>query len=169
MRRRKLLAIGAASAALLALAGGVASLGRPGLEEGRLSPGAREVLAALGRAMLDGTLPGPPAQHAAIAGLLERVERLVAALPGHAKGELSQLLALLASEPGRRMFAGLSAHWPEATVAQLQQALQEMRFSSLALRQQAYLALHDIVGAAWFADPATWAAIGYPGPAPMPA
>ena len=39
-----------------------------------------------------------------------------------------------------------------------------MRLSSVTLRQQAYHALHDIVNGAYFADPATWTALGYPGP-----
>ena len=36
--------------------------------------------------------------------------------------------------------------------------------STLSLKQQAYQALHDIVGAAYFSDPGTWALLGYPGP-----
>jgi hypothetical protein len=62
------------------------------------------------------------------------------------------------------MLAGLEAPWPQATVAQVQSALQEMRVSSIALRQQAYLALHDIASGAYFSGPATWAQLGYPGP-----
>jgi hypothetical protein len=39
-----------------------------------------------------------------------------------------------------------------------------MRQSGLALRQQAYLGLHEIVGGAYFSDESTWASVGYPGP-----
>jgi hypothetical protein len=39
-----------------------------------------------------------------------------------------------------------------------------MRTSSLQLRQQAYQALHDLVGSAYFSDAATWHLLGYPGP-----
>jgi hypothetical protein len=39
-----------------------------------------------------------------------------------------------------------------------------MRVSALSLRQQAYQALHDIVGSAYFSDPRTWGILGYPGP-----
>ena len=49
-------------------------------------------------------------------------------------------------------------------MAQLQKALQSMRVSTLSLRQQAYHALHDIVGGAYFSDAQTWAQLGYPGP-----
>ena len=46
----------------------------------------------------------------------------------------------------------------------MQAALEGMRFSSLALRQQAYQALHEIVGGAYLSDESTWVAVGYPGP-----
>ena len=94
----------------------------------------------------------------------DRVDTLVSALPSHARGELSQLLALLATAAGRRGLAGLAAGWPDASIEQLQAALESMRRSSLAVRQQAYHALHDICGAAYFSDASTWSVLGYPGP-----
>ena len=85
-------------------------------------------------------------------------------MPSHAQQELSQLLALLASGVGRRALAGLSSDWSAASTAEIQRALQTMRTSSIALRQQAYHALHDITGAAYFSDRSTWSLLGYPGP-----
>jgi hypothetical protein len=96
--------------------------------------------------------------------MLDRVEVLVAGLPLHAQAELSQLLALLATSGGRRTVAGLSTDWTSAPVAEIQQALQDMRTSTISLRQQAYHALHDIVGGAYFSDAGTWTLLGYPGP-----
>jgi ribonuclease HII len=52
----------------------------------------------------------------------------------------------------------------EASVDEVQQSLQGMRLSSLAVRQQVYHALRDITNGAYFSDPAAWPAIGYPGP-----
>ena len=52
----------------------------------------------------------------------------------------------------------------DASVAEIQSALQSMRVSTLSLRRQAYQALHDIVGAAYFSDPGTWSLLRYPGP-----
>lgn len=157
--------LGAASAALLAVAGGGMVLLKPGISQGKLGAGGREVFRATGAAILQGSLPtAPAAREAALDGLLDRVDALVVALPPHVQKELSVLLALLASPPGRHAVAGLSADWPSATVAQLQQALQSMRVSALSLRQQAYHALHDIVGGAYFSDEQTWAQLGYPGP-----
>ncbi len=123
------------------------------------------VFAHVGRAFLDGSLPADaPAHGTALAAFLTRTDALIGALPHHAQNELSQLLALLASGAGRRTLAGLATPWTDATVADIQQALQGMRTSSLALRQQAYHALHDITGGAYFADSSTWPMLGYPGP-----
>ncbi len=165
MQRRSLLKLGLASAVVLGLAGGAAALWTPGLQEGRLSPAGREVFFTVGQAVLDQTLPiddGP--RQMALQGLLARIDVLVQALPPHTQDELSQLLSLLASAGGRRALAGLAPDWAEASVAEVQEALQGMRLSRLALRQQAYAALHDITAGAYFADESTWAVLSYPGP-----
>jgi hypothetical protein len=168
MRRRTWLQLGAASAAVLAVGGGSIALMRPAWSEGRLSATGREVFLAAAAALLQGTLPAAaPARDASLAALLERIEALVAGLPAHAQAEVSQLLSLLASAPGRRFFAGLEAPWRDARIEQVQAALQAMRISSLALRQQVYQALHDIVGGAYFSEPRTWDLLGYPGPRPI--
>jgi hypothetical protein len=165
MKRRTLFKLGAASAALLALGGGTAALLQPGLHNGKLGDAGREVFRAVGRAVLQASLPtNDAARQLALDGLLGRIDELTLALPRHAQDELSQLLSLMASAPGRHLMAGLGRAWPVASDAELQQALQGMRLSSLALRQQAYAALHDITAAAYFTDPATWPQLGYPGP-----
>ncbi|MBA3059932.1 MAG: hypothetical protein KJ614_16350 [Gammaproteobacteria bacterium] len=165
MQRRTWLKLGAVSATVLILAGGTVALLQPGLQQGRLSPGAQEVFASVGRAILDGTLPKEPAANqAALAGLLQRIDALAQALPPHAQAELSQLLGILGTGVGRRTLAGLSSDWRSAGVVEVQQALQSMRSSRLGLRLQSYQALHEIVGAAYFSDASTWPALGYPGP-----
>ncbi len=165
MQRRTLLRLGAGSALVLLVAGTAVSLLQPGLKDGRLSAAARDVFTAVGRGVLDGSLPteaGP--RQIAVNGLLDRIDALAFGLPAHAQAELSQLLGLLATSAGRRGLAGLAADWPLASVTEVQQALQSMRTSSLSLRQQAYHALHDIVGGAYFSDASTWPQLGYPGP-----
>lgn len=167
MQRRTLLKLGLASAAALAVAGGtVGWLMQPGLHpNGHLSTAGRDVFSAVGRAVLDKSLPAQEGErHKAIAGLLARIDTLVQALPPHAQAELSQLLSVLTSAPGRFALAGLGQPWEQASIADLQFALQDMRLSGLALRQQAYAALHDIATGAYFADAATWPLLGYPGP-----
>jgi hypothetical protein len=165
MQRRSLLKLGAASAALLAVAGGAAALWQAGLSGGKLSSSGREVFRAVGRAVLEGSLPSDGvARQTALDGLLDRIDALTLALPAHAQEELSQLLSVLAAAPGRRALAGLNEAWPSATETHIQQALQGMRLSSVALRQQAYAAMHDITAAAYFSDASTWAQLGYAGP-----
>ncbi len=168
MQRRSLLALGAISAAALAVGGGALALLQPGLLEGKLSAAGRLVFSGVSRALLDGTLPtGREALARALDELLGRIDDLASALPPHAQSELSQLLALLASAGGRRALAGLSEPWGSASIADIQQSLQSMRMSGVSLRQQSYQALHDIVSAAYFADSRTWAVLGYPGPRPI--
>lgn len=164
MRRRTWLALGAGSALALAVAGGSVALLAPALSNAKLTSSGREVFRAVARGVLDGTLPRDATQDQSIAALLDRIDALIANLPPHAQGELAQLLALLASAPGRVAFAGLSPPWSEATVAQVQASLESMRGSGIALRQQAFLALREIVNAAYFSEPSTWAVLGYPGP-----
>lgn len=165
MHRRSWLKLGLASAALLAIGGGTLALLQPGLENARLTAGGRLVFAHVGRALLEGSLPAErSAQEAELNALLVRIDALVSGLPPHAQGELSQLLALLASDPGRRTLAGLSVPWSNADAVDIQSALQSMRTSSLSLRQQAYHALHDITFGAYFSHASTWKLLGYPGP-----
>lgn len=168
MQRRTLLKLGAASAAVLMVAGGVTTLLQPGWRQGKLTPAAREVFSSVARAILEGTLPEDGLKkQAALEGLLNRMEDLVTAFPNHVQAELAQLMGILASTVGRRTLAGLPSAWGVATVLEVQQALQLMRLSRITLRQQSYHALHDIVGAAYFSDASTWPALGYPGPLPI--
>ena len=165
MQRRTLLKLGATSAALLAMVGGTAALIQPGLQRGALTAAGREVFRAIGLGVLDKTLPEQlVAKETALTGLLGRIDVLISALPLHAQAELSQLLSILATGAGRRALAGLGTPWPAASAIQVQAALQEMRLSSLAVRQQAYAALHDIAAGAYFSEPSTWPMLGYPGP-----
>lgn len=165
MRRRRWLKLGLGAAALLAIGGGALALLEPGLRAGRLTAATRSVFSRIGEAVLDGVLPqAADARDAALRSFLDRVDAVIATLPEHAQQELSHLLALLASSPGRRALAGLDPAWAHASMTDVQGALDWMRTSAVALRQQAYLALHDISGAAYFADRSAWEVIGYPGP-----
>jgi hypothetical protein len=165
MQRRSLLRLGVGATATLLLAGGGIALFRPGLAQGRLTEPARAVFAAVARAVLDGSLPEEAASRTAILQAhLQRLDETLGAFPAPVQAELSQLLALLSAAPGRVALTGLSSDWPQANVGQLQAALQGMRTSSLALKQQAYHALRDLTNAAYYADPAAWYTMGYPGP-----
>lgn len=165
MQRRSFLKLGIASAVVLAIAGGAASLIQPGLVDGKLSQPARLVMSRVAEAMLVGTLPsGGPEQAQAIQNLLTRMDAFIAGLPVHTHAELSQLFSLLPTAAGRLGVVGLSAGWEEASVADITAALEGMRASSMALKQQAYLGLHDIVCAPYFSGEESWKVLGYPGP-----
>lgn len=162
MHRRSWLGLGTVAGVALAAGAGAFGFFSPrGIETGKLPASSRRVFAGVARGLLHGTLP---ADAAATDGLLERIDRLVSALPPHAQEELSQLLQLLAAPAGRSIFAGLHTDWEQASVADIQESLESMRVSRLAVRRQAYQALHDIVGAAYFSDAGTWPILGYPGP-----
>jgi hypothetical protein len=165
MQRRRLLQLGLGAAAVVVVAGGGIALMRPTWVDGRLTATGREVFGAVARAVLDGSLPtAGPDRDAAVQAQLQRLERTIAAFPSATQSEIAQLIALLASAPGRLLLAALPTPWSEATAGEVQAALQGMRTSSLALRQQAYHALRDLTNAAFYSDPSTWALLGYPGP-----
>ena len=165
MERRTLLKLGVGSAVLLALAGGGAALLRPGLDGARFTPAGRAVLRAVSLAVLDGSLPqDAAAREQELAVQISRVEAFVSTLPATTRRELSQLVGLLGTAPGRLALAGLHTEWAEAGVPELQRALESMRQSRLELRRQAYHALRDITNGTFYSAPEHWALMGYPGP-----
>jgi hypothetical protein len=165
LQRRTLLKLGIASAVVLAVAGGAVALMQPGLQNGKLTEDSRLIFTRAGQAILAGTLPlDPGPNQIAINALLDRVDAFIAGTPEHVQAELSQLLGLLGTAAGRRGVIGLSPGWHEATVPEIAAAFQAMRVSSVSLRVQAYLALHDIVSASYFSGQESWAVLGYPGP-----
>ncbi len=163
--RRQVLKYGVAGALALAAAG--LARGQPSYRAASgaaplaaLDDADREVLAAIAPAILVG-VEGAAGRVDAIVG---SVDRAIAGLPPHLQSEVGQLLALLASWPGRRWIAGVASPWPQASRAEVAAFLERWRFSRWALAQQGYHALHELVLAAWYARPDSWSAIGYPGP-----
>lgn len=168
MQRRTLFQLGAGAGAVLALAGLGASLWTPGWQAGRLSEPARDIFKAVGRAVLQGVLPEDDRiREQALLSHLRRLEQTLAGLAPATRAELSDLLALLSTAPGRLALTGLSSRWTEASAVEVSQALQAMRLSSSQTRRQVYQAFRDLSNAAWFADAGTWEALGYPGPNPV--
>lgn len=168
MKRRTLLTVGAGAGILLALAGGTIALLKPGLQQGRLSAGGREMFAAVATGVLGDLLPAEAgARAAALDGHLKRLDDTIAGLPPALQAEIDELVTLLSAAPGRVALAGLRPGWSQASVAELQDMLRGLQTSSLLLRQQLFHALRNLSNAAYFADASTWPAIGYPGPMPV--
>ena len=165
MRRRTLLRVGIASTVLLAAAGVGISLMPATWQAPRLSPEGRAIFDAVAHAVLEGALPQQQAARAdALQAHLGRVEETINGFPKPVQDELTLLLGLLASGPGRLGLAGLASPWQQASTADVRAMLQKLRLSSMDLRQQTYQALRDITYAAYFADRSTWATLGYAGP-----
>ncbi len=165
--RRRFLAVGAAGGAALALAGGYAWMRgrRASPEIRRLDADALAIIRAIVPAMLAGALPPASAARAsAIDETVDAVRRAIAGLAPAAQDELAQLFGLLATGVGRRLLAGVASSWPDATPAEVDAFLVAWRDSGWALKRSAYDALHQLTFAAWYANPRSWGAIGYPGP-----
>ena len=166
MQRRTLLQLGMGSAVVLALAGGAVALLQPGLQKGVLTERSRLVLSRVADALIADAWPdqGSMPHAAALNALLVRIHAQIAATPDLVQAELSQLLMLMDSPPGRRALVGISSSWDAVGTVELTEALQSMRLSRISLRQQAYQGLHDLVYAAYFSGKESWPVLGYPGP-----
>ena len=149
--------------------GGAIALAAGGALYRTLQQGAprRFSLDAAGHEFLTAVIPvllGPVlATPADVAGTVTRVQAAIGGLPLAAQAELQDLFGLLALAPARRLLTGLPA-WRDATPAQVHAFLQDWRLHRFAKLRSAYQALHDLVIGSWYAEPASWGAIGYPGP-----
>ena len=165
--RRTFLKVGALAALTLAAGGGVYRYTHPAgpLKRFVLDGEAKAALDAIVPAMLAGALPTDAASRAAaVSATTARVHQAILGLPLGAQKEVQDLFGLLALAPARRALTGVSGPWGGATEVQVGAFLQEWRFHRLGMLQTAYHALHDLIIGAWYADPSSWSAIGYPGP-----
>jgi hypothetical protein len=169
MQRRRLLELGLGAAVVLGVAGAGIALIKPGLVDGKLGPGARDVMRAAAQAVLSDLLPPPgAARDAVLDAQLARLDAFIAGMPAATRKELSDALGLLGTAPGRYALVGLSKPWGDASAADVQQALDAMRLSTSNTRQQVYHALRDLNAIAFFTEPANWQAAGYPGQREIP-
>jgi len=164
--RRSFLKVGGLAALALA-AGGAIYRATHGPAQRRfvLDGEARAALGAIVPAILCGALPSDAARRAAaVDAAIDRVNRAILGLPLSTQKEVQDLFGLLALAPARRLLAGIAGGWDSAGVEQVSAFLQDWRLHRFALLRTAYLALHDLVLGAWYAEPSSWEAIGYPGP-----
>ncbi|WP_434627011.1 twin-arginine translocation signal domain-containing protein [Chromobacterium sp. CV08] len=160
-RRRFLQAGALGGAALLLAAYGAMPAADPAPADGRwrwLQPRDAEIVAALAPAILGrNDLP--------LAQVIDGVDLAVAGLPPAVRQEVRQLFDLLGNRWARRWLAGIRSTWRRAEPGELAGFLQRWRDSRFLLQRSAYQALHQLIGAAWYGNPASWAAIGYRLPA----
>ena len=166
--RRTFLKAGALAAIALAAGGGIYRVTHPPKPAAFVLDGeARDALHAIVPAVLAGALPADgAARDRALAGAIARVHQAILGLPLATQKEVQDLFGLLALAPARRLLTGVTGGWAHAEPAQVAAFLQDWRVHRLGLLRSAYAALHDLVLGGWYADPSTWAAIGYPGPIP---
>jgi hypothetical protein len=164
--RRTFLKAGACAALVLAAAGGIYRATHPPLAQRFVLDGeARAALHAIVPAIMAGALPAEPAERsAAIAAAIDGVQAAILGLPRATQKEIQDLFGLLALAPARRVLTGVAGAWADASQVQVAAFLQGWRVHRLGLLRSAYGAMHDLVLGAWYANPSSWAAIGYPGP-----
>lgn len=163
LSRRTFLKAGLVGTLALAAGGGIYRLAYGPAVPHRfaLDGAARAAIDAIIPAMLAGALHH---DSAAIAATTARVHQAILGLPLATQKEIQDLFGLLALAPARRFIAGVTGSWADASVEQVGAFLQGWRMHRFATLQVAYHALHDLVLGAWYADPSSWTAIGYPGP-----
>lgn len=161
--RRRFLQVGLAGAAVLAIAGLVARPRRDGTFRAIASDDA-PVIAAIAAVVLEGALPAPPRREAALREVVEAFDRAVSGLAPAVRDEIGELLGLLRFAPGRIAFTGIRQPLAEASPDEVAAFLSRWRASRFDLLRAGCQALTQLVNAAWYGNPASWPAIGYPGP-----
>lgn len=163
--RRAVLKVGLGASLSLALGGALYRLTRaPVAAQGPfvLDGAARTALRALVPAILDGALVAGPVSD--VDAVIARVYQAIRVLPLASQKQIQDLFGLLGMAPTRRLLTGIGVPWERATPRQVHGFLQDWRVSRLGSLRVGYGALQNLVMAAWYALPANWAAIGYPGP-----
>jgi hypothetical protein len=165
--RRQFLKVGIVSGALLAGAGWFALRRTTGPARGLhwLDPSSAVIVTALVPAVLAGALPQEPvARVAASRDAVEAFDRAVSGLSPDVQKEIAQLFSLLSLPPARVLLTGMTSAWADASPEEVAAFLDRWRSSRLELLRAAYQALTQLLLAAWYGNPASWPAIGYPGP-----
>ena len=123
------------------------------------------VVAAIVPVLLEGSLPlEANARMLAVKRTVDAVAVAIGSLSAASQKEVSELFALLVFPPARIALTGVSVPWEQAKDDEIAIFLLKWRNSPLDLLKSGYQALHDLVLGAWYADPAAWPDIGYPGP-----
>ena len=123
------------------------------------------IAAALAPVVLAGALPPrDPARGQALREVVAAFDRELALLSPPAREEVGQLMSLLAFGPTRWALAGVGPPLEQASPAQIAGFLARWRVSRFDFARAGYQALTQLLQAAWYDNPASWPATGYPGP-----
>lgn len=165
--RRQFLKAGLAGGAALAGLGAWYGVHRAGQDVGEagFTQAETAMLTAIAAVVLRGALPQDnAARQAALARTIDGIGQAIAGLSAAAQKELGELFGLMDFPLTRGLLTGVWGSWESATPTQVEGFLRRWRYSRFELFQSAYAALHDLVLGAWYGQPESWAAVGYPGP-----
>lgn len=166
--RRSFLKKGLFGGALLALGGGAFLLTRHGASV-PMPSGGLKVLNAAEYAVMWAIVqrfvparegfPTPDSLNTAVAA-----DGVIAQLEPVTQDELKQLLMLFENALPNFLFGGRTTPFTQLDPKEQDKVLEEWRDSRLTLRRTGYKALRGLALAAYYGNPATWSAVGYPGP-----
>lgn len=79
------------------------------------------------------------------------------------KSEVRQLFDLLNFAPTRGLLGGVWSSWDNASDADIEEFLDDWRYSSMSLLNKAYAAIIKIISTSWYIQQENWHLSGYPG------
>lgn len=166
--RRRFLALGLGSAALLLTAGGIARCGSAhsgASASGRLVLRTQDLpfLRALVPVILADAVPRERFPQV-IEAVLSDIDSGLASVSPALLAQMRELFDVTTSSLTRGPLTGVWQGWEQASGEQVAAFLQRWRDSSLDLLRQGHGALLQMVLMAWYGRPEAWAHCGYPGP-----
>jgi hypothetical protein len=167
--RRAFLKVGVGASLVLTAGGGIYRATRPASAAAPHTPfvldgEAHAALLAIVPALLAGALATGPGRAGAVEGVIAQVYAAIRLLPLGSQRDVQDLFGLLALAPARRVLTGIAGPWSQAAPEDVATFLQDWRVSQFGLLRAGYGALQNLVMGVWYAAPAHWDAIGYPGP-----
>lgn len=166
LTRRRFLQVGLAGLAVLATVKLLERRGTSAVPTYRvLDGGSAALIGALVPVVLAGALPSTsPQSEVAVREVVEAFDRAISGLSPAVRGEILELLGVLRFTPTRLALTGIWSPLEEASPAQVGEFLSRWRSSRFDLLRAGYQALTQLIQAAWYDNPLSWSAIGYPGP-----
>ena len=167
--RRKFLKVGIVGSAALTVAACGVSLNRKSNNQADdflwLQKEDKELLHAIIPVILDGALPDNHSEKKlATDEVISGFDLTIAHFPPTVRNEIRQLLWILELRITRTLLAGIWSPWHKTNVEDISNFLTSWQHADLDLLRVGYIALHDLISAAWYANPRSWQRIGYPGP-----
>jgi len=163
--RRRFLQVGVAGATVLAVAHYVDRPRAPALPLRTLDAASAGLVRAIAACVLAGALPAnPQSRSMALGEVTEAFDRAITGLAPAVRDEIRDLLGVLHFAPTRLVLAGMWRPLAETSSEEIGAFLSRWRESRFDLLRAGYQAITQLIQASWYDNPASWGAIGYPGP-----